>query len=687
MPRNTTSLIRNVALAGHNGSGKTTLIEQILFRAGVVTGRMGTIEEGTTVSDFEQEEKEHLHSLYAKVVSFDHEERHFNLFDTPGFPDFLGQTLSVFPAVETVAVTIGADRGIQTTTRRVMAIAKERKLPRMIIVNKIDEHVGELEELLEQIRDTFGAECLPINLPTPDGSDVVDLWEHSDGKVAFSSVAEGHTRIIDQVVEVDEDLMAVYLETKTLSVDQLHDAFEKSLREGHLVPVCFCSARTGAGIGALMHTMANLCPSPEEGNPRPFLLQEKDGDAERDWFPKPDAAAELVGHVFKVTMDQFVGKLALVRIHQGTLKAGDQVYVNDGSKAVRLTHLHKVSGKTHTEVDQATPGDIIAITKHDEIHFNDVLHATPKLAKLHFKALPMPRPMYGLAIEAKSHGDEAKISNAMHKLCEEDPTFRVERISATKQTVARAMGELHMRVLMERLHNRYRLDLNTEPPRVAYKETVSTKADGHHRHKKQTGGAGQFGEVFLRIEPLNGESHGELEFVDATVGGSIPRQFMPAIEKGIRQAMIDGAIAGYPVSGVRVEVYDGKYHPVDSKEVAFVSAGKWAFIDAVKKAKPVIMEPVVDLEITAPASSMGAIASDLSGKRGQVLDTEMISGDMVLVRAKAPLSEMNSYSAQIKSMTGGQGSYVMDYSHDERTPPNVQAEIIAAFKPHSAEDD
>ena len=687
MPRNTTSLIRNVALAGHNGSGKTTLIEQILFRAGVVTGRMGTVEEGTTVSDFEQEEKEHKHSLYAKVVSFDHEERHFNLFDTPGFPDFLGQTLSVFPAVETVAVTIGADRGIQTTTRRVMAIAKDRKLPRMIIINKIDEHIGELEELLEQIRDTFGAECLPINLPTPDGSDVVDLWEHSDGKVAFSSVAEGHTRIIDQVVEIDEDLMAVYLETKTLSIDQLHDAFEKSLREGHLVPVCFCSARTGAGIGALMHTMANLCPSPEEGNPRPFLLQEKDGDAERDWFPKPDASAELVGHVFKVTMDQFVGKLALVRIHQGTLKTGDQVYVNDGSKAVRLTHLHKVSGKTHTEVDQAVPGDIIAITKHDEIHFDNVLHATPKLAKLHFKALPMPRPMYGLAIEAKSHGDEAKISNAMHKLCEEDPTFRVERISATKQTVARAMGELHMRVLMERLHNRYRLDLNTEPPRVAYKETVSTKADGHHRHKKQTGGAGQFGEVFLRIEPLNGESHGELEFIDATVGGSIPRQFMPAIEKGIRQAMIDGAIAGYPVSGVRVEVYDGKYHPVDSKEVAFVSAGKWAFIDAVKKAKPVIMEPVVDLEITAPASSMGAIASDLSGKRGQVLDTEMISGDMVLVRAKAPLSEMNSYSAQIKSMTGGQGSYVMDYSHDERTPPNVQAEIIAAFKPHSADDD
>jgi len=688
MPRNTTSLIRNVALTGHNGSGKTTLVEQILFRAGVIHARMGTVEEGTTVSDFEQEEKDHKHSLYAKVVSFDHEERHFNLFDTPGFPDFMGQTLSVFPAVETVAVMIGADRGIQTTTRRVMSIAKDRNLPRMIIVNKIDEHVNDLEELLEQIRDSFGTECLPINLPTPDGADVVDLWEHSDGKVAFSSVKEGHTRIIDQVIEVDEELMSVYLENKSPSVEQLHDAFERALREGHLVPVCFCSARTGAGLDALMHTMANLCPSPEEGNPRPFLLSEKEGDAEKEWFAKPDEKADFVGHVFKVTMDQFVGKLALVRVHQGTLKAGDQVYVNDGTKSIRLTHLHKVSGKTHTEVPQAIPGDIIAITKHDEIHFNNVLHATTKMNRLHFKSIAMPRPMYGLAIEAKSHGDEAKMSTALHKLCEEDPTFIVDRISATKQTVARAMGELHMRVLMERLHNRYRVDLVTHPPKVAYKETISAKAEGHHRHKKQTGGAGQFGEVFLRVEPLpNGNGNEALEFVDGTVGGSIPRQFLPAIEKGVRQAMVDGAVAGYPVSGVRVEVYDGKYHPVDSKEVAFVTAGRRAFIDAVKKARPVIMEPVVDLEITAPSSAMGGIASDLSGKRGQVLDTQILPGDMVIIKAKAPLSEMNAYSAQIKSMTGGQGSYVMDYSHDERTPPNVQAEIVAAYKPHPEDDD
>jgi elongation factor G len=298
--------------------------------------------------------------------------------------------------------------------------------------------------------------------------------------------------------------------------------------------------------------------------------------------------------------------------------------------------------------------------------------------------------MYGLAIEAKSRGDETKIGGALQKLREEDPTFHVDRVAATKQTVARAMGELHMRVLMERLHNRFKLDLNTEPPKVAYKETIAGKADGHHRHKKQTGGAGQFGEVYLRVAPLeNGaeeEAAGGLQFVDATVGGSVPRQFMPAIEKGIRQAMINGCVAGYPLSGVRVEVYDGKYHPVDSKEVAIMTAGKRAFIDAINKARPTIMEPICDLEITAPQSAMGDITADLSGKRGHIIDTVILPGDMCVIKAKAPLAELNAYSNQLKSMTAGQGAYVMDYSHDGQTPPNVQQDIIAAYKPHEEED-
>lgn len=680
--------IRNIALTGHSGSGKTTLLEMIMHLAGAV-GKPGTIEEKNTVSDYEQEEKDHQHSLYSAVAHFETGGKQFNIVDTPGFPDFIGQALSALPAVETVAIVVGADKGIQTTTRRVMQVAAERNLPRMIIVNKIEEHLDELEGLLEHMREEFGAECLPINLPTPDGSGVVDLWEKSDGEVAFSSVGEAHTAIVDQVVEVDEKLMEVYLEKQEVSKEQLHGAFEKALREGHLVPVCFCSGRNNVGVDALLHVFADLCPSPEEGNPRPFLAREKEESEAHEWHAEPDPSKPLVGHVFKVTTDQFVGKLALIRVHQGTLKAGDSVHVDGERKPIRIAHLHTVNGKDHAEVHEAGPGSIIALTKIDELHFNSVIHNT-SLSELRFKPLPMPRPMYGLAIEAKSRGDETKIGGALQKLQEEDPTFSVERVAATKQTVARAMGELHMRVLMERLHNRFKLDLNTEPPKVAYKETIAGKADGHHRHKKQTGGAGQFGEVYLRVAPLqNGaeeEAVGGLQFVDATVGGSVPRQFLPAIEKGIRQAMVNGCVAGYPLSGVRVEVYDGKYHPVDSKEVAFMTAGKRAFIDAINKAKPTIMEPICDLEITAPQSAMGDITADLSGKRGHIIDTVILPGDMCTIRAKAPLAELNAYSNQLKSMTAGQGAYVMDYSHDEQTPPNVQQEIIASYKPHEEED-
>ena len=690
MPRNTTENIRNIAFMGHAGGGKTSLIEAVLARVGVI-GKPGSIEAGDTVCDFEDEEKEHRHSLNAAFVNFDHEGMHFNIIDTPGTPDFIGQALGVMPAVETAAVVISADKGVQTVTRRVMRAADSRRLPRMIVVNKIEDHAGDLEQLVATIQDAFGAVCLPLNLPTPDCADVVDLWEkESGGEVLFSSVADAHTAIVDQCVEMDEELMTTYLEQGKLTKDQLHDAFEKALREAHLVPILFTSAKTGAGVDDLLHLFATLSPNPAEGNPRPFLLTEN--GEEKDWFADAKADSTLVGHVFKVTTDQFVGKVSMIRIHQGTLKAGSSVQLGDSRKPVRLAHLHKVNGKAIEEVQTAVPGDIIAIAKVDELVFDTVLHESQNdhLETLHFKSVPMPEPMYGLAIEAKSRGDETKVSTALHKMVEEDPTFRVERIAATKQTVIRAMGELHMRVILEKLHNRFKVELDTQDPKVAYKESIRDSAEGHHRHKKQTGGAGQFGEVYLRVEPMTDEEIAEkndiLDFVDDTFGGSIPKQFLPAIEKGVRQAMEEGAVAGYPMRGVRVSVYDGKYHPVDSKEVAFVTAGKRAFIDAVSKAKPVLLEPFCNVEVTAPSSAMGDITANLSTKRGQVGETDYLPGDMVQVHAKVPLSEMGRYSSELKSLTQGQGSYAMEYSHDEPTPGNVQAEIIAAFQPAHAED-
>jgi elongation factor G len=694
MPAYTTADIRNIALAGHATSGKTLLVEALLHRLKLI-GRIGSVEEGQTVCDFEPEEKHHKHSLNAAIVNFDHEGKHINLIDTPGYPDFVGQVLSVIPAVETVAVVIGADRGIQTNTRRVFKAAEERHLPRFIIVNKIDEHVNDLEELLENIQKTFGPECLPVNLPTPGGKDVIDIWESkAGGEVVFGSVAGAHQKIVEQVVEVDEALMATYLEQgENLEPKQLHDAFEKALREGHLVPVMFCSAKTGAGLDDLLHIIANLCPSPFEGTPAPFLVGQ--GDSESEWHPALYPKADPVAHVFKVTTDQFVGKLAMVRVHQGTITPGQSLFIGDSKKPVRIAHIHKVFGKDHKEVDSAIPGDIIAIAKIEELHFGGVLHGSHDLDTLHFLDVPMPKPMYGLAVAAKSRNDEGKIGDVLKKTADEDPTFKVERNTATHETVCRAMGELHMRMVLEKLHNRFKIDLDTKPPKIPYKETITAKAEGHHRHKKQTGGAGQFGEVFLRVEPIAGftaagtsvsDHREDFEFVDDTVGGSIPRQFMPAVEKGIRMVLHEGAVAGYPLTGVRVMVYDGKHHPVDSKEIAFVTAGKRAFIDAVSKARPALLEPYVDVEVTCPAKNIGDIAADFSTKRGQVISTDMLPGDFAVIHAKAPLAEMGTYTGQLKSITAGQGSFVMNYSHDEKTPANVQAEVVAAFKPKHDEE-
>ncbi len=680
MPNYTTSDIRNIAFVGHGAVGKTTLAEHILFEAGVV-GRCGTVEDKNTTADFEVEEKEHGHSLSSAVLSFDHAGKRFNIIDTPGFPDFLGQAITALPAVEVAVIVVDATKGIQTVTRRMMKLAIERNLPRMIVVNKIDLPEADLEALVGQLKETFGDACTPINLPSAGRTRVVDVLDSDSGEVDFMSVAEAHTAIIDRVVEVDDELMEQYLETgEAPAGEKRHAAFEQALREGHLTPVCFVSAKQGVGVKELLHIFCNHCPSPEEGNPRPF---KKNGE---DWAPTPDPTKPACAHVFKVATDAFVGKLAFFRVHQGTIKANSQVLLNDGKKPIRIGHLLSVRGKEHTEADSAIAGDIVGVAKIEDIHLNGVLHDSPEYNDVHLEPIPTPRPMFGQGIIPKSRGDETKVGGAVHKLMDEDPTFVVERVAATHQTVARGLGELHMRVMIERMKNRFGVEVDTEPPRVAYRETISANAEGHHRHKKQTGGAGQFGEVYLRIEPLAMDHEVGFEFEDDTFGGSVPKQFMPAIEKGVRAVLEHGAVAGYPMSGVKVSVYDGKHHPVDSKEVAFVAAGKRAFIDAIKKARPVLLEPFVSIEVTAPSSYMGDLTSDIAGKRGRVQGTDMLAGDQCMITAVVPLSETLSYASQLKSMTAGQGSFTMDFSHEEQTPPNVQAEIVAAYKPKDEED-
>lgn len=681
--------IRNIALVGQSGSGKTLLAERLLFSTGTID-RMGTIEDGTTFSDWSDEEKHHKHSLRTSMLHFDHEGHMVNMIDTPGLADFSGMAISVFPAVETVCVVINAHDGIAPMTRRMMNIAKQRNLPRMIIINKIDDESADLEALTEQIREEFGSECLPINLPTPDRGACISVFDdEGEGDTLFSSEADAHQAIIEQIVEVQDDLMDKYLEDgdeQNISPQQLHDVFEQALREAHLVPIAYCSAKTGAGIPQLLHVIASLLPNPLEGNPRPFLKRDEEGADEHEFHADPDPSKPVLAHVFKCTTDPFVGKLGVFRVHQGTLKAKSEVIIGNAKKPVRIGHLLKRQGKESHEVDELGPGDIGAVGKIDDVHFDAVLHEGHDLDSVHLKPLPLPKPMYGLAIELKNHADETKFSGALHKLLAEDPSLVIERIAATKQTVMRGLGEMHLRVVLEKFKEQMGIELNTQPPKVAYKETITAKAEGHHRHKKQTGGAGQFGEVYLRVEPLPADHETGFEFVNGTVGGSIPRGFMPAIEKGVRQALEHGAVAGYPMHGIRVEVYDGKYHDVDSKEIAFITAGKKAFIDAVNKARPVLLEPFVHLEVTVPSDKMGDIAGDLSTKRGRVQDTQMLPGDMCTVVAEAPVSELQTFSTELKSITGGAGSYTMEYSHDENTPPHIQQEVIAAFAGHGDDD-
>ena len=680
MPAYTTDDIRNVALAGHGGAGKTTLVEALLAYAGVL-GAPGSVASGTTVCDFDPQEKEHQHSLYASVANFDHGSRHVNLVDTPGYPDFLGRALPVLAAVETVAVVVDARQGVQMVTRRMMEAAAERGLARLLVVNKIDADEIDLEALLASLVEAFGVECMPINLPADGGRRVVDcFFEPGDGPVDFSSVDEAHTRIVDQVVEVDEELMEAYLEQgEELEADRLHDAFERALREGHLVPVCFTSAEQGAGIPEFANVIERVMPSPPEANRPPF----RDAAGEPVEIA-PDAEGAAIAHVFKVAVDAFVGKLGVFRIHRGTVTRDSQLHVGDARKPVKVGHLFALQGKEHVEIETGVPGDICAVAKVDEVTFDAIMHASPDDEGLALVPPDLPAPMLGLAISARTRGDEQKLGDALSKLAAEDPCLAIEHNAIFNETVIRGLGDLHLRVVLEKMRERYNVEVDTRPPKIAYRETIRKPAEGHHRHKKQTGGAGQFGEVYLKVEPM--ERGTGFEFVDAVAGGVIPHQFIPAVEKGVRQVLATGAVAGYPIHDVRVTVHDGKHHSVDSKEVAFVAAGKKAFVDAISKAAPIVLEPIVDIRVTVPQANMGDIAGDLSSKRGRISGTEAMSAGMVTVSGQAPLAELGSYQSELKSVTGGTGSFVMELSHYDPVPSSIQQQLVSEFRPAADED-
>jgi len=671
--------IRTIALVGPASAGKTTLLEALLLQAGAIT-QAGSVERGSTVSDFDAQERRAQHSLQASLVHLTHGGIRVHVIDTPGAPDFVGQSLPALEAADTALLVINAQNGVEMMASRMMEMAATRGLCRAIVINKIDQVEIDLPGLLAQLREVFGRECLPLNLPVGGGTKVVDCFYQAEGPATdFSSVAEAHRALVEQVVEVDAAFVDRYLNEGDVDPRELHEPLEQALREGHLIPVCFCSAKTGAGVAELLDVIERLLPNPAEGNPPQFLSDEgrRDG-SETPVVARPDPGAHVLAHVFKIVADPYLGKMGVLRVHQGTITRNSQLFVGHARKCFKVGHLFMLQGGKHIEVEKAVPGDLCAIAKVEELSYDVVLHDAPEDEHIHLKPLEFPTPVHGLALSTTRPSDEQKLWDLLSRLVDEDPCLRIEHAAQTNETVVYGLGELHLRMLLERMRENHKIELTTQPPRIAYRETIAAAAEGHHRHKKQSGGAGQFGEVWLRIEPL--PRGGGFEFVDAVKGGVIPGQYMPAVEKGVRAALESGVIAGFPVVDLKVTVFDGKHHSVDSKEVAFVTAGKKALMAAVREARALILEPLVDVEISVPASAVGDITGDLAARRGQVKGTRSAVPGVMVVQGQAPLAELANYQTRLNAMTQGQGRYTVALSHYEPVPPNTQSALTSAYK-------
>lgn len=668
--------IRTLALVGQAGSGKTSLAEALLAAAGAIPAA-GSVEQGTTVCDYLPLEHQLRHSIKLAVATFEAEDTRIHLLDTPGYPDFVGHALPALSAVETAAIVINAQNGIELMTHRMMRWAEQMGLDRIIVVNRIDAEHVDLPALLERIREVFGRECLPINLPAGGATRVADCFFSPGGESDFSSVEQAHRELVDQVVEMDEKLMALYLEKGEIAPEQLHQPFERALREGHLIPVVFTSASTGAGVAELLRIIVRLLPNPTEGNPPHYVSTAGAVSATLDAVPDP--GRHVLAHVFKVEIDPFIGRVGVFRVHQGRVTPNMQLYAGDGRKPFKPGHLWLLRGKQQFALDEALPGDICAVSKVEELRFHQVLHDAADDAHIHAQPLDLPASVFGLTLLPKKRGDEQKLSDVLRRFLAEDPCFRVERDPQANETVIRGLGELHLKTLLDRMATQHKLEVDTRPPSIPFRETIAAKAQGHARHKKQSGGAGQFGEVSLRVEPL--PRGGGFEFVDEVKGGAIPSVFISAVEKGVRVVLESGYFAGYPIQDLRVAVFDGKHHPVDSKEIAFVSAGRKAFIDALSKARPMILEPVVSIEVVVPEARIGDVSGDLTARRAHLRGTDLIRPGVSRISAQVPLSELENFAARLKSLTSGEGAYTLDFSHYEPTPAQLQHRLSAAHKP------
>ncbi|HUQ06010.1 MAG TPA: elongation factor G [Kofleriaceae bacterium] len=647
--------IRNLVLLGHAGSGKTTLAEAMLHRCGAVT-RMGAVEQALSTEST---------LLFATKDGCE-----LNVIDTPGSSELVGHALAALPAVEMALVVVSAAAGVELSTRRLYHAAREAGLACLIVVNKIDLAPANLPPLVRELRESLGRELHCINLPCRRGTDVIDCFDEDAGDADFGSVAEEHQAMLESAVEIDDAALERYLAGEAIDLPTLRKDLIEAMNRGHVVPIVFTAAKSEVGVDDLLHILVNEAPSPVTGRPRRLMRGDEVVEV------ACDCEAPLLGHVFKVATDPYLGKLAMIRLLQGKLDSKTPFVYGAEKRPHDAGHVLKIEGRDHPAMDSvAYAGDLVAVARIENLHVDAIVHP-PGTPDTYTPLRPRyPHAMCSLAIEPKNKADEVKMLAAVQRLCEEDPTLTCVHDGETHELVLSGLGELHLRVALEKLEQRFRVAAIAHRPRVAFRETITQRAEGHHRLKKQTGGAGQFAEVFLRIEPLPRGSG--FEFASEVFGGSIPTQYLPACEKGVHDAIATGPLGGYPVEDLRVVVHDGKSHAVDSKDIAFRSAAKLAFRDAFGRARPMLLEPIVTLEVTTPEGHVGDVTADLKTRRGRVVGVDTLFSGTAAIHAQVPLAELRDYAGALRGLTSGAGSFVTEPSHYDFVPPAVQRRVTA----------
>lgn len=669
--------IRNIILLGHSGCGKTSLTEALLYSAGAIT-KPGTVNAGTTVSDYNDDEKEKKHSSSTSLISFTYDSKKINILDIPGYTDFVGEMIGGLRAADACIVVVNATGGIEIGTERAYRMSKEKGIPCIFFINSLDKERADYDKCFDDIQKKFRRHCVAVDAPIGKESALKDV-ANIVARTGMDNAPEedkAHIKILsdqlaETIAETDDALLEKYLEKGELTAEELSGAFKKAINGGDVTPILCGSAVKNIGIKDLLDTIVKYLPSPED---RPKIEAVKPDSGEKTSI-EPDPKGPFSALVFKTLSDPFLGQISIFKVFSGKLQSNGSFYNVNKSSRERIGQLFTLLGKTQVPMESIRAGDIGCVAKLKDTQTGDSLSDDKTLVK--FEDIQFPEPAISFSLKPKTRSDEDKISNALHKLTAEDPTFKLTRDEQTKEMIVSGMGDIHINMMINRMKTRYGVQVDMGTPKVAYKETIVGKGDAQYRHKKQTGGAGQFAEVWMKIEPLPRGTG--FEFVDEVVGGAIPRPFIVSCEKGIKTALQSGPLAGFPVVDVRAIVYDGKTHPVDSKDIAFQTAARHAFKESMLKARAVLLEPIMDVDIAVPDEFMGDITGSLNSRRGRVMGME--PGDGVqTIKAKVPLEEMYKYVNELKSITGGRGTYTMTFSHYEVVPSNLAQSITEKAK-------